>query len=167
VLRRSRPALGFAIVGFVSNPDNWRSIGGGIFALIKGFQLVLEGKGKTKEESSLEFLGVKASVGSIVSLVMVKAFMWGWAAKLALPSYKDAEVEIHALRQELTQTETALASLKEQNAGKLAEVENLENRLAAARSALEQSQMTIAAAVDERKEKQKELKAQIEEQQTQ
>ncbi len=23
--RRSRPALGFAIVGFVSNPDDWRS----------------------------------------------------------------------------------------------------------------------------------------------
>jgi hypothetical protein len=26
VLRRGRPALGFAIVGFVSNPDDWRSI---------------------------------------------------------------------------------------------------------------------------------------------
>lgn len=141
-------------------------IAGGIFALIKGFQLVLEGKGKTKEESSLEFLGVKASVGSIGSLVMVTAFMWGWAAKLALPSYKDAEVEIHAIQQELMQTETALASLKEENASKIAEVENLESRLAAARSTLEQSQMTIAAAVDNKKEKQEELEALIEEQQT-
>jgi len=137
-------------------------IGGGIFALSKGFQLVLAGKGKTKEESSIEFLGVKATVGSIGSLVMVTAFMWGWAAKQSLPNYKDAEVEIHALKLDLQQAETALASLERENSDKLAEVGNLKERLAAARMSLEESQMAIVAAVDERKEKQKELQEMLE-----
>ena len=46
-------------------------IGGGIFALIKGFQLVLGGKGKSKEASTIDIFGVKASVNSIGALVMV------------------------------------------------------------------------------------------------
>lgn len=89
-------------------------IGCGLFALSRGFKLVLEGKGKSKEENSIEFLGVKVSVGSLGSLVMVTAFMWGWAAKLALPNYKDANIEIHALRQELTHTKTTLAMLEQE-----------------------------------------------------
>jgi multidrug efflux pump subunit AcrA (membrane-fusion protein) len=141
-------------------------IGGGLFALAKGCKLVLEGKGKTKEENSIEFFGIKANVSSVGSLVMITAFMWGWAAKLALPSYKDAVVEIHALRQELKQTETALASLKQSNFNKIAQVAKLEERLTEAESALKQSEMVsfLSGAKGEKKERAKELEAKIVEQ---
>jgi hypothetical protein len=86
-------------------------IAGGLFALAKGFRLVLEGKGKHKEESKIELFGLKVSVSSIGSLVMITAFMWGWAAKLALPSYKDQNVEIHALKTELSKNKAAIDSL--------------------------------------------------------
>lgn len=141
-------------------------IGGGIFALAKGFKLVMEGRGKTKEESTVEFMGLKASVGSIGSLVMVTAFMWGWAAKLALPSYKDPDVEIHALRQEFEQIETALASLREEHSAKIAQMANLEARLAGASSELEQSRAVVAAAEYETEVKQTELQTRLDEQQS-
>jgi len=139
-------------------------IGGGLFALARGFKLVLEGKGKTKEESSIQFLGLKVSVGSIGSLVMVTAFMWGWAAKQALPNYKDQEVEIHALMADLKETEAAVVSLRKRHADQLEQVGNLKTELSSARAALDESQLAITAAVEGRREKQTELAVMIVEQ---
>lgn len=91
--------------------------GGGIYSLKKGFELILSGKGKAKEENSIEIFGLKASLSSIGSLVMITAFMWAWAAKLTLPNYKDANVEITALMKNLEESQKLnIAQKKELNA---------------------------------------------------
>lgn len=135
---------------------------GGLYALKKGFSLILEGKGKTKEESLVEFFGLKANVSSIGSLVRITAFMWGWAAKSTLPGYKDDHVQIAEIRQDLMKAEAALASLKEKNSAKIAQMAKLDERLAATSMALEKSQIAVAAAADGNKEKQKKLEEKLE-----
>jgi hypothetical protein len=118
-------------------------LGGGLFALAQGFRLVLQSKGKTKEESSIEFFGVRVNVSSLGSLVMLTAFLWGWAANLALPNYTDAHVEISALEEILDKAHTELAYLREEQAAKIVEVERLEEQLSAARSDLEEHQALV------------------------
>ena len=103
------------IYGFVS----LALVTGGVFSLTKGFKLVLEGKGKTKEESSIEFAGIKITVGSIGGLVMITAFMWGWAAVQALPKLSqnpDGAIEIARLQSKLARTENQFKSLAETQA---------------------------------------------------
>jgi hypothetical protein len=90
-------------------------IAGGLYALTQGFRLVLKGQGKSKDESSVTFLGMKATVGSIGSLVMITSFMWGWAARATLPSYKDPNTTI-ALRAELEKSKSMIVSLEKKNA---------------------------------------------------
>ena len=86
---------------------------GGLYALHRGFGLVLSARGKTKEESSIEFFGLKATVGTIGSFVMLTAFMWGWIATFALPNYKSEDVSIdYALQLEhLKDTQRLLARI--------------------------------------------------------
>jgi peptidoglycan hydrolase CwlO-like protein len=132
-------------------------VGGGIFALKKGFDLVMQGKGKAVSESTIEFFGFKITVGSLGALVMITAFLWGWAATLALPNYKDDDVEINALRQNLQQAQTALTDLQTEHSIDQADFPSLEASLANTKAALEASQSTITAALNERKQKQKEL----------
>lgn len=87
-------------------------LAGGLYALNRGFSLVMSARGKTKEDSRVEFLGLKVTVGSIGALVMITAFMWGWAAKLALPNYKDAEITISALKEKIEETQGVVARLQ-------------------------------------------------------
>ena len=85
---------------------------GGIYSLKMGFKLIAKGKGKKPEESSINFLGFKATTGSIGALVMITAFMWGWAAKLSLPQYDDGQTKITALTKELAEVSTQFDMLK-------------------------------------------------------
>jgi hypothetical protein len=71
---------------------------GGLSALSKGFKLIMSGKGKTKEDSNIEIFGMKAKLGSIGSVAILTAFLWGWAAVWCLPSYKDKDVTIGELQ---------------------------------------------------------------------
>ncbi len=141
-------------------------IGGGLFALAKGFQLVLDGKGKAKEQNSIELLGLKANLGSVGAMVMLTAFMWGWAAKLALPTYKGPDEEISALTRQLQETEIALATLKLESANKLDQAPGSREELSAAKSVLGESRVAIAAAVNDREETTKKLTERIAAQQT-
>jgi hypothetical protein len=103
---------------------------GGIFSLKKGFRLIQSGNGANHERSSITLMKIKISVGSIGALVMVTAFLWGWAAKTCMPSYsktKDTEIislynalknreqEIAKAKQLIKDTNVAMASLTEKN----------------------------------------------------
>ena len=46
---------------------------GGIYTLRKGFQLIMSGRGKSQESSSINFLGLHVSTGSIGAFVMITA----------------------------------------------------------------------------------------------
>lgn len=85
---------------------------GGIYTLRKGFQLIVNGSGKNVESSSIKFLGLQVTTGSIGALVMMTAFMWAWAAKLSLPQYHDGKVQITALTKKLSLANNQLGRLK-------------------------------------------------------
>lgn len=88
---------------------------GGLYALNRGFKLVLSGRGRKREENKIEALGLKATVGSIGSLVMITAFLWGWAASYTLPNYKDRYVEIAALKEKENQIKALETELDVKN----------------------------------------------------
>ncbi len=118
---------------------------GGITALIKGFELVKSGKGKTKEESSIEFLWLKVKVKSLGALVMLTAFMWGLAAVRALPNYKDPFVEICTTnaRNEINKSIEEIAHLEKKHANIINENINLKEVLSEATSNLNYSQIAL------------------------
>jgi septal ring factor EnvC (AmiA/AmiB activator) len=138
-------------------------VAGGIYALNRGFNLVMSGRGRPREECTVELLGFRATVGSIGSFAMVTAFLWGYAAVLALPKYKDPNITIAlaekdeaigSMNAELTATRSQLASAK----SKVADIQKLEGTLAqkdrtiksvttelmAARSQLESAKSVLA-----------------------
>jgi len=84
---------------------------GGIYSLRKGFQLIANGNNKSIEESTITFLGLHVTTGSIGAMVMITSFMWGWAAKMALPQYKDGNITTKELRQQLAVAQTNVKSL--------------------------------------------------------
>ena len=117
---------------------------GGLYALNRGFHLVLSGKGRSRDESSVEAFGIRATVGSLGSLVMVTAFLWGYAAVLALPNYEDAEVRIDRLAQELEARDRQLAGLHSQLSTTVSEVGLIESELVAAQEQGELSEEVVA-----------------------
>jgi hypothetical protein len=88
---------------------------GGIYALKKGFNLVTFEIAHKSSASSVEFFGFKASVNSIGALVMVTAFLWGWAANLTLPDYDDGSTKIALLEEELSDSRYLLAAAEEKS----------------------------------------------------
>jgi len=100
---------------------------GGIYTLRKGFQLIMSGRGKSQENSTIKFLGLHVSTGSIGAFVMITAFMWAWAATQSLPQYsRNSNGDTQILRNKLmlatnqvrdltiknTRTNTQLVALK-------------------------------------------------------
>lgn len=86
---------------------------GGVYALRKGFQLLKDGKGLKPEANKIEFLGMKASLGSLGALGMLTAFMWGWAAERSLPNFSKTEdgVMVSALKLKIADKNTQIAEL--------------------------------------------------------
>ncbi|MGD0266726.1 MAG: hypothetical protein ABSD47_17485 [Candidatus Methylomirabilota bacterium] len=133
-------------------------VAAGIYALNRGFKLILSGRGRSKEESSVELLGFKAAVGSLGALVMVTSFLWGFAAVYALPKYKDPNVtvaflekdkmiesltaELGTTRSELTHARSAVASIRDLQQALNAQ----QGELAKWQAAIKTSRMTEAAA---------------------
>jgi hypothetical protein len=87
-------------------------IGVGFYALNRGYKLILSGRGKSKEESTVELFGLKATVHSIGALVMITAFLWGFAASRTVPSYETNDVRIKALMASLEQKDQKLAEFQ-------------------------------------------------------
>lgn len=119
---------------------------GGLISLVKGFKLIMEGKGKSREESSIEFCGLKVHVSSLGSLVMITAFLWGWAAVKALPDYKDQLVEIRTanLKLELNNSIAQIASLEQEHSDLIKKDRALKEALSVAKTNLTDSQMVFA-----------------------
>lgn len=88
---------------------------GGIYALKKGFNLITFEMVNKSSASSVEFFGFKASVNSIGALIMVTAFMWGWAANLTLPGYDDGVTKIASLEEELSNSRNLLAAAEKKS----------------------------------------------------
>lgn len=101
---------------------------GGIFSLKKGFDLVLSGKGGAPQDNQISIFGLKASLGSLGALVMVTAFLWGYAASLTLPDYKDTEVQI--LSNRLSKAQEAVAQLSALNEQKTKSIMALTDTMA-------------------------------------
>ncbi|OQP99949.1 hypothetical protein BK412_25265 [Vibrio campbellii] len=91
-------------------------IGGGYFALNKGFRLLTTPRSKDKELNTIELPGLKVTTNSFGAFIMMTALGWGWAATMTLPDYKDSEVQISALKREILE-------MKGQQAYALMEVE--------------------------------------------
>ncbi len=91
-------------------------IGGGYFALNKGFRLLTTPRSKEKELNTIELPGLKVATNSFGAFIMMTALGWGWAATMTLPDYKDSEVQISALKREIRE-------MKGQQAYVLREVE--------------------------------------------
>jgi hypothetical protein len=110
----------------------------GYRALSWGYRLLHDGKGMTKEKSSIELAGFKANVSSIGGLTMVTAFLWGWAAVFALPAYQNDEIEVSSAKElelkinELAQLQSELGQSKVAAVAAVAEMAELEARNAAA-----------------------------------
>ena len=88
---------------------------GGIYTLRKGFQLIMSGRGKSQESSSINFLGLHVSTGSIGAFVMITAFMWAWAANKSLPQFNNGKTQITALKQQLVKQTNKVRDLKVTN----------------------------------------------------
>jgi hypothetical protein len=118
---------------------------GGIIALLKGFKLIMKGRGKKSEKNSIEFVGLKVRLSSIGSLVMITAFMWGWAAVKALPDYKDQLVEIHTakLNLELNKSINEIALLEKEHPNIINNNTNLKEILSNATSNLNESRLAL------------------------
>jgi hypothetical protein len=88
---------------------------GGIYTLRKGFQLITNSRGKPAEKNTIKFLGLHVTTGSIGALVMITAFMWGWAAKLSLPQYQDGNITTADLKKQLAVVTTKADKLTAEN----------------------------------------------------
>lgn len=122
---------------------------GGIYALKKGFKLVMAEVAHKSSASSIELFGFKASVNSIGALVMVTAFMWGWAAKLTLPDYDDGLTRIASLEEELSNSRNLLAAAEEKSNELLALNRELESSYKAMQASIkDDGQFSIGNGVD-------------------
>ncbi len=87
-------------------------IAGGLYALHRGFALLMSGRGKKAEENTIEAFSMKFTLGSIGSVVMVTAFLWGLAAAWALPNYEDPNTTITAMRLSLEEKTRTIQTLE-------------------------------------------------------
>lgn len=63
-------------------------IGGGVLALIKGYELFKDGAGHGHESLVLQIKGVTVSARSVGSVVMATAAVWAWAGAHISPNFE-------------------------------------------------------------------------------
>jgi hypothetical protein len=87
-------------------------IAGGLYALHRGFKLLMSSRGRKAEENTIEAFGMKFTLGSLGSLVMITAFLWGFAAAWALPNYKDRDTTITNMQLSLEEKTRTIQTLQ-------------------------------------------------------